>query len=193
MKNSLFHVKPAMPSLAALCLAAGMVPAVHAAIHKCTAPDGKVVFGDQPCAPGQAAAIVKPAAAAPAASPSGGMAPPDPNAGLKSMRNRMEQALTPECRAMQQRMAAAQAPGGQPLSDAGAEALLAQFESRCAPLMRAAQQAQWEQDRLAAEKSHACEAKRRALRDRAPQRASMDAAQRQALDAVQKEVDRDCR
>ena len=65
--------------LAGVVLSGMMAPSAHAAVHKCIGADGKVTFSDQPCAVGQAAAAVKPAATGQTTPPKAAISPPVTN------------------------------------------------------------------------------------------------------------------
>lgn len=60
-------IKLTIKTLAVTALLAGAMAAT-AHVNKCTGPDGRVVFSDQPCTTGQKASVINPQASAPAAS-----------------------------------------------------------------------------------------------------------------------------
>lgn len=195
---SLLCIKPQAATFAALATVvalwgAGGAFVAHAEIHKCTEADGKVLFSDRPCERGQAAATIKSdAAAAPKAVPRG-KAPAESDPQTADLRTRIDEVLSPECRAMQQRVSDSQAPGAKALTELELESIVETFKARCGSQVDAVMRKQSEKKRIAAETAASCDAKRKVLKERALQRPSMKPAQRGALDAVQKEVDLECR
>ena len=174
-----------------------MSPLAEAAINKCIGADGKVVFSDQPCVPGQSASTIQEkggpkSSATPLAKPAA-----DPNAAMKSMRDRVDAALTPECRRMRkQALEQVLATDNARQTEAELQKIIDDFEAQCSPLIKAAQEAEWakgkaERDRT--QKLGECTEKRRIFAERKGRLQSLTEPDRQATARLGAEIERDCR
>ena len=109
-------------------LAAGTA---QAAMFRCTAPDGKVVYGDQACAPGQTASEVKGAATGSVTgSATAARSPSVQEFQNKAQRDRVQAALSPECRTLGDRASRALQSDASASMDEVKRAVSA-FEDRC--------------------------------------------------------------
>jgi len=199
----LFHVKPihlaqhysgAMLNMGVgLLLIAGQT--VWADVHKCTAPDGRVNFSDQPCPAGQVGGKTKYGVVAPTVAPPA--APKDASAqSREDMRGRMHAALSPECRALSDKVTRYIEQGAGQTPEAVVKADMARFEQQCAKQTEAAMQAEMERkaaERKLLEAQQACQEKRRVIDVRRAQRASLSEPDQRALSVLESEVARDCR
>jgi len=199
----LFHVKPihlaqhysgAMVNMGlGLLLMTGQT--VWADVHKCTAPDGRVAFSDQPCPVGQAGGKTKYGAVTPTVAPPS--APKDLSAqSREDMRVRMHAALSPECRALSDKVTRYIEQGAGQTPEAVVKADMARFEQQCAKQTEAAMQAEMERkaaERKLLEAQQACQEKRRVIDVRRAQRASLSEPDQRALSVLESEVARDCR
>lgn len=173
----------------------------HAAINKCTGADGKVVFSDQPCAAGQSGSVIQAAPPVPAprpvaSAPAGavGTGASGNTAAMEARRQRLEAAMTPECKALRERMT------GMALSETAQEkqlqAILSQFEAQCRPAMARAMEAEYARDKLerdAQQKRSECATKRSTYEDRRARLASLTPQERGMVDQLGTELARDCR
>jgi len=203
MTPSLFHVKLARSvrqhSGAAASIACGLLlmtgQTVWADVHKCTAPDGRVNFSDQPCPVGQAGGKTKYGAVTPTVAPPA--APKDLSAqSREDMRGRMRAALSPECRALSDKVTRYIEQGTGQTPEAVVKADMARFEQQCAKQTEAALQAEMERkaaERKLLEAQQACQEKRRVIDVRRAQRASLTEPDQRALSVLESEVARDCR
>jgi Domain of unknown function (DUF4124) len=170
------------------------VPLVEAAIHKCTGADGKVTFSDQPCAAGQGASVVKPAA--PGVAPTATAAPDASERARAEARDRLRRGQTPECLALADRMQNLLKDNAGKAPPADLDTVVNQYEQRCAARMRELLQAEAARtEQLAREQARKsdCDAKRRVLDERRPRLAQLSEQDRRAFAAVESEVARDCR
>jgi Domain of unknown function (DUF4124) len=182
-------------------LAAGVLPA-GAAIHKCTGSDGKVTFGDQPCAVGHSAATVKPAAAptvqgAPIANNlPGGAVPKDPDAAARAAAfARIRASQTPQCLALGDRIAALVEKGSQGVTGVEIKAMVDRYEQQCAAQARAANAAENARNEARQKQlivDEECKVKRRVLAERRPRLASLSLEDQKAFAAVETDVARGC-
>ncbi len=204
----LFHVKPvhALQRRGAQWLFvscwAGLLAgqSVWADVHKCTTPDGRVIFSDQPCTVGQVVGKTRFGAANPAATAT---VEPPPPAGKdasamerEAMRTRMRAAFTPECRALSDRITRYVKQASDQTPDAVVIEDMARFEEKCAVQTSGITQA--EMDRKAAERKVqevqlACQEKRRVIEVRRTARTSLSAQEQQVLNQIEAEVARECR
>ena len=180
-------------------LAALLFPlAANATINKCTGADGKILFSDQPCMPGQAAATLKDAGdTKPAATYGKPTMPVDPNAAMTSMRNAIEAALSPECRQMQKQLSGqAPGPGTVRLTEVELQRMTGLFESQCSPLIKAAQEselAKSKAERELLQKQVECTEKRRVYDERKGKLSGLDDIGRQAMARLTIDLERNCR
>jgi len=200
----LFHVKPirltrhhsgAVVNIGlGLLLMAGQT--VWADVHKCTAPDGRINFSDQPCPAGQVGGKTKYGAVTPIGA-SSVAAPKDASAqSREEMRTRMRAALSPECRALSDKVTRYIEQGTGQTPEAVVKADMARFEQQCAKQTEAAMQAEMERkaaERKLLEVQQACQEKRRVIDVRRGQRASLSEPDQRALNDLESEVTRDCR
>lgn len=176
----------------------------QAAIHKCTGADGKVAFSDQPCVAGQAAATVKPAAAAPMppVSPNANKAPvaasvSDPDAAARAAAwERIRAAQTPQCLTLGDRITSLMDSGARGVTGAEVKATVDRYERQCAAQARTANGAEnlrneARQKQLTVDEE--CKEKRRVLSERRPRLASLSSEDRKAFSAVEADVARVCR
>lgn len=199
----LFHVKLAgavrsrMSPLIALSGCAMLLAAqsAWADVHKCTSPDGRVIFSDLPCTIGQVGGKTPFGAVTPR------VAPPPPAAkdasalGRDAMRARMRAALTPECRALSERLGGYMEQGTGQTPEAVVAADMARYEQLCASQAIDAMQAETDRtkaERKVLEAQQACQEKRRVINVRRAQPASLSRPDEQALNQLEREVARDC-
>ena len=199
----LFHVKPIRLARyhsgtvvnigLGLLLMAGQT--VWADVHKCTAPDGRVIFSDQPCPAGQVGGKTKYGVVAPTVTPLA--AAKDASAQTREdMRGRMRAALTPECRVLSDKVTRYIEQGTGQTPEAVVKADMARFEQQCAKQTETALQAEMERkaaERKLLELQQACQEKRRVIDVRRAQRASLSEPDQRALSDLENEVTRDCR
>ena len=202
--TNLFHVKPddfsprrgfRWASVACwTLLLAGQ--SVWADVHKCTAPDGRVIFSDQPCAAGQVGGKTRFGAV------TNPVTPPPPAAkdasaqSREAMRTRMSAGLTPECRTLRDRVTRYLEQGNGQTPEAVVNADMARFEQHCATQIRDSIQAEMDlkaAERKILEAQQVCQEKRRVIDVRRTQRTSLSAPDQQALNQLESEVARDCR
>ena len=187
-----FLTRAVLTSLLAVPLAG------NAAINKCTGADGKVVFSDQPCPAGQSAETIKGAGGGKPSAISGKPdTPSSANAGMTSMRNSLEAALTPECRQIQKQMLEQVTESAtKRLTELEFQTIYNRFDTQCKPLIKAAQEAEWakgkaERDRL--QKQVECTEKRRVYDERKDKLASLDDSGRAAMARLRTDLDTTCR
>jgi Domain of unknown function (DUF4124) len=184
----------ALVSAMAALMAALPVPEAQAAIHKCTGTDGKVTFSDQPCATGQGASVVKPVAPGPAPVVTG--APDASEKARAEARDRLRKGQTPECLNLADRMQNLLKDNAGKAPPADLDAVVNQYEQRCAARMRELLQAEAARnEQLAREQTRKseCDAKRRVLDERRPRLAQLSDSDKRAFAVVESEVARDCR
>lgn len=124
--------------------------ATHAEVTKCKAPDGRVVYSDQPCSSGQTGGSVPGVAnkggSATASAPSTGKSPDVPAFAVAEAQDRARNArinasISPECRSLGAKLGDALAND----SDSElktAKRLLTEFEQRCSAQMEQAWKAE---------------------------------------------------
>ena len=125
-------------------------PVVHAEVTKCKAPDGRVVYSDQPCSIGQTGAsvpgVASKGASATASAPSTGKSPDVPAFAVAEAQDqarnaRISAGISPECRSLGAKLGDALAND----SDSElktAKRLLTEFELRCSAQMEQAWKAE---------------------------------------------------
>lgn len=179
------------PSL--LLLAALWAGAAQASVYRCSAADGRVVFSDKPCPAGQTGAPVRIAPsppAAPAAAPDAGAA------ARKAAADRLDAALSPECRALAERVRRFALEGAGAMGEAEVRELIERTERQCGDAMRRAVEAENARNvaaRQAEARRAACDAQRRVLDERRPRLGTLPPAERAAFEQLEREVARDCR
>ena len=170
---------------AVLALPGVYLPA-QAAINKCVAADGKVVFSDQPCAPSQAATTIKQGAAA----KPGAVAPPPAKPGDPFAM------LTPECRLMQKQIDdKLMGPAAARLSDEVMTKVVEKYEAQCVPLIKAAQDAEWAKgkpERDAAQKRLECTTKKTLFDERKARFASLSDGEKKMVTLLGEDIGRNC-
>ncbi len=213
----LFHVKPGARQIqsasaplrhwagVAVFYAAllGLQVEAGAAIYKCTGPDGKATFRDQPCTSGQSVTIKKEPAKAPttAAKADAAAQPVDASSAARAAaRERLRAAQTPECVDMGDRIQRFGQKGSGNQSGTDLNLLLERYEQQCAPRMREAlgaenarAEAEARRQNAAQNLAEACAAKQRVLDERRPRLASLSQPDQRAFAVVESEVARDCR
>jgi hypothetical protein len=190
----MFHVKPIImpPVFLAGILAAMLLPiSAYAAINKCTASDGKVVFSDQPCPSNQSETVVKPAAPA---------RPGNPGLAGKNTASdaavRISAALSPECAALAEKIRSFVLDGAAATTESEIKATMARFDKQCADSMRkatAAENARQEAEQKRLMLVSECQAKKRVVQERRARPGGVSDADKPALAAVEAEIARDCR
>lgn len=174
----------------------------HAVIHKCTGADGKVTFGDQPCAVGQSSGTVKPAAAAPPAvvnSPGSAstVVARDPDAAARAAAiARIRASQTAECVALSDRIIKVANTSGGAVPEAEGKAMVERNDKQCmaaAQAANAAENARNEARQKQMMVDEECKQKRRVLAERRPRLASLSSDDKAAFAAVEADVSRVCR
>lgn len=134
--------------MAAWLLLAG--PMAHAEVTKCKAPDGRVVYSDQPCSSGQTGSsvpgVANKAGSGVAPSPSAGKAWSIPASAVgeardKALHARVTASISPECRSLGTKLGDSLARD----SESGLETtkrLLTEFEQRCSAQLEQAWKAE---------------------------------------------------
>jgi len=173
---------------------------VWADVHKCTTPDGRVIFSDQPCTVGQVAGKTRFGAANPAVTATVEPSPPAAKDAStmerEAMRTRMRAAFTPECRALSDRVTRYATQGTGQTPEVVVDADIARFDQQCAGQTRDAIQADIDRkvaERKVQEVQLACQEKRRVIEVRRTVRASLSAQEQQILNQIETEVARECR
>ncbi len=201
--TNLFHVKPAglsqcrSATWVCICCSIWLLAAqvAWADVHKCTAPDGRVTFSDQPCAAGQVGGKTRFGTVAPTTTPPSAVVQDASALSREDTRTRMHAALTPECRELSDRVTRYMEQGTGQTPEAVVKADMARFEQQCAAQVKDVMQV--EMDRKAAERKtleaqHACQEKRRVLENRRARFTSLSEPDQRAVESLESEVNRDC-
>lgn len=115
---------------------------LHAAVHLCKSADGKTAYSDQPCAGGQEGTTLKLNNTSPSAATASTSSPSVQSLQNKALREKINAALTPECRALGDRASRSLQSDSDVSLDVVKRAV-GEFETRCgAQLAEATRQAQ---------------------------------------------------
>jgi len=191
----MFHVKPAFQNLLApaqwrsalgtafVFLAVASASPVMAALNKCTSPDGRTTFSDQPCPQGAAAEVLKEAPRSPSTQVPKAGATANGAAIFESVKRR----LPPDCAAilvwMQERK-----------GDFDSAKLEARMTPKCETLIgEALERELGNPPAKTGEQADVCGTQRKLLAERRPGLSKMDAETRSAFQKIEQEVARNCR
>lgn len=182
--------------LAGLVAVASVSTAAAAGVYKCAQPDGRVVFSDNPCTPEQSGGAMKGVVSASPSAPgpaSGGPTTSIENTRQKATRERVHQALTPECRALGERASRALQSGSDASMDEVKRAV-SEFEGRCADqIVEAARKESSRGNKNAPLDAASCQKLRQSLDADRARLGRMTDKEKMAFAAQQNEVSVACR